>query len=141
LFSNTQWQIDPLHYLDLIGERPASFESARPILQWRAQWPESYEVLLKRLRSRLGHNRGTREFIEILKLHEDHRREEVEEAIGQALEQQCLGYQPIRHLIRLRQSPVLETQPLAAELIPGITDRQVSQSEVTAFNGLLGDQS
>ena len=85
LFSNTQWQIDPLHYLDLIGERPASFESARPILQWRAQWPESYEVLLKRLRSRLGHNRGTREFIEILKLHEDHRREEVEEAIGHDL--------------------------------------------------------
>ena len=86
-------------------------------------------------------DRRLQEFIEILKLHEDHRREEVEEAIGQALEQQCLGYQPIRHLIRLRQSPVLETQPLAAELIPGITDRQVSQSEVTAFNGLLGDQS
>lgn len=27
------------------------------------RWPEDYEVLLARLRDRMGHNRGTREFV------------------------------------------------------------------------------
>lgn len=140
-FSNSQWQIDPLHYLDLIGQRPGSFESARAIVQWRARWPEDYEVLLQRLRSRMGHNRGTREFVEILKLHESYRREEVEAAIGQALEQQCPAYETVRHLVRLGRSSSVPTEPLPSELIPGITDRQVSQTEVAHFNRLLGGGS
>ena len=60
VFANCKWQIDPLHYLDLISQRPGAFESARPILQWRERWPEDYEVLLARLRIRLGENSGTR---------------------------------------------------------------------------------
>ena len=141
LFSNSQWQLDPLHYLDLIAQRPGSFESARPILQWRAHWPEDYELLLKQLRSRRGHNRGTREFVEILKLHENYRREEIQEAVSQALEQHCPAYEAVRHLVGLRQSSSVVTEPLPAELIPGITDRQVSQSEVANFNRLLGGTS
>ena len=47
IFANSKWQIDPRHYLDLIEQRVGAFERARPILQWRARWPQSYEVLLQ----------------------------------------------------------------------------------------------
>jgi len=28
LFSNNKWQLDPMHYLDLILQRPQAFDSA-----------------------------------------------------------------------------------------------------------------
>ena len=34
-FGHSRWQIDPLHYLELIRQRVGAFESARPIRQWR----------------------------------------------------------------------------------------------------------
>ncbi len=68
-FGHSDWRIDPLHYLELIRRKVASFESARPIRQWRPQWPAHYEAVLERLRDRHGYSRGTREFIGILQLH------------------------------------------------------------------------
>ena len=70
-FGHSDWRIDPLHYLELIRRKVASFESARPIRQWRPQWPAHYETALERLRDRHGYSRGTREFIGILQLHRD----------------------------------------------------------------------
>ena len=70
-FGHSDWRIDPLHYLELIRRKVASFESARPIRQWRDQWPTQYETALERLRDRHGYSRGTREFIGILQLHQD----------------------------------------------------------------------
>jgi hypothetical protein len=137
VFSNSQWQIDPLHYLDLIGERVGSFESARAIVQWRGDWPKEYEVLLGRLRLRQGESRGTREFVRILGLHAQYERAQVECAISSALQYECASYESIRHLIRRRQSASLEAKPLPAELIPGVTDRGVCKSELSHFNALL----
>ncbi len=141
LFSAGQWQIDPLHYLDLIAERPGSFDSARPIRQWRGRWPDTYEVLLRRLRRRRGKSRGTREFVRILQLHESHTKDAVEEAVEKSLEHQCPGYETVRHLIRLAQSSTMQTEPLPAGLIPGVTDRKVSHTQVSLFDGLLGSAS
>ena len=53
-FGHSDWRIDPLHYLELIRRKVASFESARPIRQWRPQWPAHYETVLERLRDRHG---------------------------------------------------------------------------------------
>lgn len=141
VFSNSQWQLDPLHYLDLIRQRPGSFDSARPILQWRASWPEQYEVLLARLRKRQGESSGTREFIDVLRLHGEEEPEVVREAIQQVLELECPGYEAIRHLIRYRQQPLSSREPLPAGLIPGITDVELAQTEVSRFNALLRSQA
>ena len=54
VFGNCKWQIDPLHYLELIHQRIGSFEAARPIRQWRPQWPADYERMLAILRHRLS---------------------------------------------------------------------------------------
>ena len=140
VFSNCKWKIGPLHYLDLISQRPGSFESARPILQWRDRWPEDYEVLLARLRSRLGENSGTREFVGILGLHQHYPERLVEEAITRVLELQCPSLASIRHWIRYQESSSRSIEPLPAQLIPGITDRQVQRMAVSSFNALLGSR-
>ena len=137
VFSKNRWQIDPLHYLDLIGERVGSFESARAIVQWRARWPKDYDLLLQQLRSRQGHSRGTREFVRILGLHRDYEQTQVEQAIASVLEKHCPSYESIRLVIRLQESSPLVVQPLPAELLPGVTDRAVLMSDVKDFNALL----
>ncbi len=46
VFGNNKWQLDPDHYLELIQQRPGSFQEARPIRQWRQNWPPALERLL-----------------------------------------------------------------------------------------------
>ena len=137
MFSKNRWQIDPLHYLDLISRRVGSFESARAIVQWRARWPKDYDLLLQQLRLRQGHSRGTREFVRILGLHQDYERTQVEQAIASVLVKHCPSYESIRLLIRLQESSPLVAQPLPEELLPGVTDRAVLMSDVKDFNALL----
>ena len=137
VFSKNRWQIDPLHYLDLIGERVGSFESARAIVQWRARWPKDYDLLLQQLRGRQGYSQGTREFVRVLQLHQEYERTQVEQAITRVLKHHCPSYESIRHLIRVQESSPLMVQPLPAELLPGVTDRAVLMSDVKDFNALL----
>lgn len=39
VYGNNKWCLKPEHYLELIQQRPMSFNSARPIRQWRERWP------------------------------------------------------------------------------------------------------
>lgn len=58
LFGNNKWGLIPEHYLELIQRRPMSFDSARPIRQWRKEWSESLCRLLDRFRQSQGETRG-----------------------------------------------------------------------------------
>jgi len=40
VYGNNKWCLTPGHYLKLIQQRPMSFNSARPIRQWRKMWFE-----------------------------------------------------------------------------------------------------
>jgi transposase len=82
---------DPLHYLPLLEQRPGSFEHATPIRRWRKEWPPVYEHLLERLQSQEEQNgHGLREFIRILKLHQEHPADLVAQAVEQALTYGCV---------------------------------------------------
>ncbi len=85
LYNNNQWSLDPLHYLELIGQRPRSFASARPIKQWRKSWPASYENLLSRFCSSKGETKGTKDFIQVLLLHKEHNDHDIDTTIKKAL--------------------------------------------------------
>jgi transposase len=76
---------DPLHYLYLLEMRPGAFEFARPLRAWREEWPKSYHQLLSRLRTEWPDGRGIREFIQVLKLHQQAPAALVQQAIEQAL--------------------------------------------------------
>lgn len=139
IFGNSKWQIDPLHYLDLLEERVGAFDSARPIRQWRAHWPEQYERMLEGLRRRHGDNRGTREFVRILQLHQSYPACRVEEAVAEALRCQTYSLDAVQHMLVYQDRAVVEHAPLEADLMPGVTDLAVARTDVGRYNDLLAD--
>ena len=85
LYNVNQWSLDPNHYLELIGQRPRAFASARPIQQWRKTWPESYEALLARFCASNGQTKGIKDFIQVLLLHKKYNAQDIQTAIEKAL--------------------------------------------------------
>ena len=137
LFGNSKWQIDPLHYLALIHRRIGAFESARAIRQWRAHWPQEYEILLGELRERWGDNRGTRQFVEVLQLHGSYGAEHVEAAVRQALELHSSSFEAVKHLLFRRESSGGPYPPLESHRIPGVTDRPIALTDLSRYDRLL----
>src|SRR5260370_35795609 len=59
---------------------------ARPMRQWRKDWPESYHQMLRVLREKWPEGgRGVQEFVRVLRLHEEHPPALGHGAIEQAL--------------------------------------------------------
>lgn len=85
LYNNNQWCLDPAHYLELIQQRPQSFETARPIVEWRKRWPLCLERLLERFRSKQGDTNGIKDFISVLMLYKEFAASEIEAAVNLAL--------------------------------------------------------
>ena len=137
IFSEGKWQLDPLHYLGLIHERIGAFEAARPIRQWRARWPQEYEVLLAGLRRNRGEASGTRDFVRALQLHQDHASEQVEQAIRKTVAVGAFDYDAVKQLLVQLASQDRAPAPLPKDLIPGLTDRTVSSSDVSRYDDLL----
>lgn len=76
-----------------------AFNSARPIRQWRINWPESLEKFLDRLCRAQGETKGTKDFITVLMLYRNHEADEVEAAVELALENNISSSQGVRHLL------------------------------------------
>jgi hypothetical protein len=74
--------------------------------------------------------------VRILKLHHDAPAARVQEAVAEALRLQTYSLEAVRHLLR-RQEPVLNPAPLGAELLPGITDLLIAQTDVGRYDRLL----
>ena len=93
--------------------------------------------MLSILRERLGDNKGTRDFVRILQLHQDHPAVEVEGAVEEALEYCSYSYDAVKHLLLSRQTPQPNVTPLDSDLIPGITDRSIAASDLNRYDALL----
>jgi hypothetical protein len=59
---------DPIHYLALLERKPGAIDFARPLENW--ELPGCFALLRRRLESDLG-DKGTREFIKVLRLLEN----------------------------------------------------------------------
>lgn len=99
VYGNNKWQLDPQHYLELIYRRPQAFESARPIRQWRAQWPDCLEALLSRFTAKQGETKGVKEFIQVLMLFKDHDPSAVIEAVEHGLAADISSSAALKHLL------------------------------------------
>jgi transposase len=95
-YARDQDRFEPRHYLALFEQRPGAFEHARPLREWRKTWPAVYEQLLSRLLAEWPDGRGLREFIQVLKLHQDHPAQVIEQAVTQALALGCVHLDGVR---------------------------------------------
>jgi hypothetical protein len=99
LYGNNKWSLNPDHYLELIQQRPMSFNSARPIRQWQEMWPESLHLLLKSFCSAQGETKGIKDFISVLMFYREHPAGEVEAAVELALENNIRTSEGVRHVL------------------------------------------
>lgn len=136
-FGREQDVIDPLHYLNLLEQRPGAFEHAKPIRRWRNHWPKEYDQLLADLRNRLPDNRGVKEFIQILKLHKEYPAEQVEKAIHSALELGAASLDGVLLCLRQLQNPQPQFPELPDERISTLTGFGNQPVNLQQYNQLL----
>lgn len=136
-FGREQDILIPQHYLDLLEQRPGAFEHALPMRRWSKQWPPEYDQLLAELRQRLPEGRGIREFVAVLKLHQEYPAEQVEKAVRQALAMGAAHLDGVRLCLRQLQS-VPET-PIPLELSrPELAAMGRQPIRLEQYNQLLG---
>ncbi len=137
-YGHKQDVFDPLHYLPLLQQRPGAFQHAKPIRRWREQWPPVYEQLLARLQQQWPEGQGLRQFIQILKLHQDYPADLIEQAISQALAYQCAHPDGVKLCLRQLQQTELVFSPLDLSDHPKLGQVGQQALNLARYNQLLG---
>jgi transposase len=136
-FGREQDIFDPLHYLALLEQRPGAFEHALPLRQWRKKWPATYEQLLTGLQQSKPDGRGIREFIAILKLHQTHSADLMEQAVAAAVLTGMLNLDGVLYHLQQISSPTHSTNPLDLSHLPQLADIGCQPVDLQVYNQLL----
>jgi len=119
-YEREQDLFEPLHYLPLLEQRPGAFDYARPMRQWRKDWPQSYHQMLRVLREQWPEGgRGVQEFVRVLRLHEQYPAQQVQQAIEQALAYGCPHLDGVLHCLhQLTEEAPAGLRPPLADPVP-----------------------
>ena len=90
---------EPLHYLALIEQKINALDQAAPLAGW--QLPEEFATLRRLLEARMG-KQGKREFVQVLRLMEIFRADEVAAAVREAIARGAIGFDAVKHLVLCR---------------------------------------
>lgn len=129
--------LDPLHYLPLLEQRPGAFEHAKPLRQWRAQWPPVYERLLETLQREDEAGGGVRAFIQVLKLHREYPARQIQQAVTQALAYGCPHVDGVRLCLHHLQHPETPLPPLDLTQHPELATIARHPPDVRCYEQLL----
>jgi transposase len=131
-YERDDFVFDPLHYLPLLEQKTGAFDQAAPLVGW--ELPEEFDTLRRLLESRMG-KRGKREFVQVLRLMENFRKEEVHSAIRDALGLGAVSFDAVKHLVLCR----IEGRPprLDMELYPYLPRANVATTSTRDYMTLL----
>jgi transposase len=135
-YDRNQDIFDPLHYLPLLEQRPGAFRHAKPMRRWRETWPPAYERLLARLQAEQTDGRGVREFVRILRLHEQHSAGLVEQAVTQALDYGCIHADGVALCLRQIQQPATAVPALDLAAHPRLGS-EIAPPDLRRYEQLL----
>ncbi len=126
--------LEPLHYLPLLERKIGALDQAAPLAGW--ELPEAFLVLRRLLEARLG-KAGRREWVQVLRLLEVFRPEEVEAGVGEALRLGAIGFDAVKHLVLCR----VERRPPRLDLgvYPYLPRARVATTSAQACMALLTD--
>src|SRR5947207_29825 len=98
-YEREDFVFDPLHYLALLEHKVGALDQAAPLVGW--DLPEEFATLRCLLEARMG-KRGKREFVQILRLLEVFRCEDVLAGVRQAIARGAIGFDAVKHLVLCR---------------------------------------
>ena len=123
---------NPLHYLALIEKKIGALDQAAPLAGW--ELPEAFGTLRRLLEARMG-KAGKREYVQVLRLLETFRLEEVDAGVRDALRLGAIGFDAVKHLVLCR----IERRParLNLEVYPYLPRARVATTSARAYLDLL----
>jgi hypothetical protein len=132
-YAREDFVFDPLHYLALLERKTGALDQAAPLQGWAL--PEAFATLHRLLEARMG-KAGKREYVQVLRLLETFRPEDVDAAVHEALRLGAIGYDAVKHLVLCR----IERRPPRLDLaaypyLPRVT---VTATSASAYMALLG---
>lgn len=136
-FGRSQWVLNPYHYLKLLQRKPGAFEEARPILDWRKQWPPVYEHLLEGLKAKHGENKGISEFLAVLLLQQEYPEKQVGEAIEKAVSAGAWSSESIRQLLIGGLNQTQSIRSLPEDILPQMMHKGFDRPDLSCYDSLL----
>ncbi len=123
---------DPLHYLPLTEQKISALDQAAPLAGW--DLPDSFITLRRLLEARMG-KAGKREYVQVLRLLESFRLEELTAAVDDALRIGAIGFDAVKHLVLCR----IERRPprLNLEVYPYLPRARVATTSAKSYMSLL----
>ena len=131
-YEREDFVFDPLHYLALIEQKINALDQAAPLANWKL--PDEFATLRRLLEARMG-KKGKREFVQVLRLMEAFRIEDVTAAVHDAIERGAVGFDAIKHLVLCR----IERRPprLDMAIYPYLPKATVAMTSARDYMGLL----
>jgi transposase len=131
-YEREDFVFNPLHYLALLERKTGALDQAAPLADW--DLPEEFATLRRLLEARMG-KRGKREFVQVLRLLEVFRAEDVLAGVRDALARGVIGFDAVKHLVLCR----IERRPPRLDLTvyPYLPRAHVTTTSAKAYMGLL----
>ena len=131
-YEREDFVFEPRHYLALIEQKINALDQAAPLAGW--QLPEEFATLRRLLEARMG-KQGKREFVQVLRLMETYRVDEVAAAVRDAIGRGALGFDAVLHLVLCR----IEHRPprLDMKVYPYLPKATVLATSAGAYMALL----
>ncbi len=131
-YEREEFIFNPLHYLALIEKKTRALDQAAPLAGW--ELPEAFATLRRLLEARMA-SAGRREYVQVLRLLETFRLEEVHAGVRDALHLGVIGFDAVKHLVLCR----IEKRPLRLNLAsyPYLPRARVDTTSAGAYMGLL----
>ena len=131
-YEREDFVFNPLHYLALIEQKTNALDQAAPLADWAL--PEEFTTLRRLLEARIG-KKGKREFVQVLRLMEVFKIDDVVAGVGDAIRCGAVGFDAVKHLVLCR----IERRPprLNLTVYPYLPKAAVAITSARSYMDLL----
>jgi transposase len=133
IWDREQVSLKPEHYLGLLENRPGALDFAQPFVEW--DLPECFEILRRRMEIRWGRGKGTKEYIDVLRLLEARSLSDLTRAIERTLEIQGCTREIVAQYLYSDDPEFIPRFCLDGH--PHLKTVAVQSSNVSAYSSLL----
>jgi len=133
-YEREDFVFNPLHYLALIEQKTNALDQAAPLADWKL--PDAFATLRRLLEARMG-KKGKREFVQVLRLMEIFKIEDVAAGVGDAIARGAIGFDAVKHLVLCS----IERRPprLDMTIYPYLPKANVAMTSVRSYMELLAE--
>ena len=131
-YEREDFVFNPLHDLALIEQKTNALDQAAPLADWAL--PEAFTTLRRLLEARMG-KKGKREFVQVLRLIEVFKLDDVAAGVRDAISRGAVGFDAVKHLVLCR----IERRPprLDMTIYPYLPKAVVATTSARSYMDLL----